>query len=1129
MAQAGPSRQELIQRGNRAGFVGRDAERAAFLANFDIPVGDPRQRFRFHVHGTAGVGKTFLVQELRQLARERGALTAYVDERAGSVPEAMAEMCRQFADQGRRLKDLERRLAVYRERRHEAEAAALAALAPENQQPQAQPQPASAGSRTAVGLGLAAVEAAVPGAGLLTSALPADLLAQRADRLRTGLSARFRNPDDIELVMSPEKVLTPVLLRELRAAASATTWIVLFFDTYERTGPFLDPWLHETVTRHEADGGLPATVVVVTAGQRPLDTARWSGAGSVADVSLAPFTESESRGLLAGKGVVAEPVVKEVLRLTGGLPVLVSTLAEARPGAPDDVGDPSATAVKRFLQWETDDTRRQVARLCALPRRLDADVFRALVDHPDGEPVTSHGRAELDALYDWLTGLPFVGERGGRVRYHDVVRAPMLRLERRRSPREWTGRHRRLAGTFAHWRAETEAGRETENLWADEEWRELRLEETYHLLCARPPAALGAALCELVEACREDAVVGRGWARMLEDAGHATDNTDLTEWGARLGEALDDDTAGIATAMGLLLARPGPDTAGRALAHTLRGRELRYGGEHRQALEEYDRALELDPRLAWAHYGRGWTHQLLDDFPAALAALDRADELAPGTVWIIAARAETYRLAGRFEEAVADFDRAVALDPTDADPLTGRAVCRHALGRYDEALADFNRALGIEADNPWALVRRARLRRTRGEPDRAFADFDEAVRVAPNAHWVASERGDAYRLADRPEEAVTELTRALTLKPDYASALASRGAALCDLGRYEEGLADFGRAVELRPDYAWALVMTARAKDELGDRTAMFEYLERAVGAAPDLDWISVELGVEYRREGRYEEAVAVFRRVLDRSPDDRLALTGLGGTHLLMRQYEDALRYLDRALELDPDDGWSYATRARVGLATGRTERALADLDRCAALEPASQAAWARRAAVELLTQCGRWDEASARLADADRAARPGDDLEDLRCEVHRHAGRWPQARRAAERLRATEPIPGTFELAMTVSRSEGLPVAEPLWRELATLVRADAELPEADSALGDVERAQSRCFLACALADWHTATRALSDLLATPPAWDDLANLTLILTDLLASPGADRSRIEPVLAEATRSREEIKSRHEQ
>ncbi|MFD3308966.1 tetratricopeptide repeat protein [Streptomyces sp. NPDC058694] len=1116
MAQAGPSRQELIQQGNRAGFVGRDTERAVFLRNFDLRPGDPGQRFRFHVHGPAGVGKTFLVQELRHLARERGALTAYVDERAGSVPEALSEICEQFADQGRRLKELERRLTAYQERRHEAEAAVLAALAGG---PAPEPEAASAGSRAAVGLGLAAVEATLPGGGLLTSALPADRLALGADRLRAGLGARFRNPDDIELVTSPEKVLTPILLRELRTAAtsasafssstSTSEWIVLFFDTYERTGPYLDPWLHETITRGTAGSGLPATVVVVTAGQRPLDPARWSGLDSVADVPLAPFTETESRRLLAGKGVVAERVVEEVLRLTGGLPVLVSTLANKRPGAPDAVSDPSATAVERFLRSEP-SVRRKVAGICALPRWLDADVFRVLVvDRPDDE---------LDALYEWLTGLPFVGERGERVQYHDVVRAPMLRMERRRSPREWAGRHRRLAEAFARWGEDVGAGRGPEDLWEDEEWRGLRLEETYHLLCARPPAALGEALRSLVLTCREDAVAGRRWARMLAEAGDATDNAALREWGRELGEALADDGTGVAGAMALLVARPGLDTGGRAAAHTLRGRELRHGGEYVRALEEYARALELDPELAWAHYGRGFTHRLMNDLPAALAAFDRADELAPDTWWIISERAEAYRLSARFEEAVADFDRAVALDPTNDEVLTGRAICRQALGRYDEALADFNRALSIDGEYVWALVRRARLRRTRGELDEAFADFDRAVDLAPDEAWVASERGDAYRRADRYEEAVTELGRAISLEPDYASALASRGQALHELGRYEEALADLDRAVELAPDYSWALVMRAHTKHELGDREGKFEDLRRAVDTDPHVDWTSHELGVEYRDSGLYEEAVTVFRRVLERSPDDHVTRGSLGGTYRAMKEYEEALRHLDRALELDPDYGWAYASRARVGLATGRTERALADLDRC--VELATEEDWARRTAIELLMLCDRWDEALTRLADADRAPAPDDDLDDLRVEAHRHAGRWTEARRLAERIRETEPISGTFQLALTVSRSEGLPAADPFWRELARMI-------EEGGGLDDPERAQGRCFVACALADWPTADRGLAELLAMPPDWNDLANLASILTDILDSPGSDRDRLTARLTQLTAACDTIRTSH--
>ncbi|MCZ0988675.1 hypothetical protein O1M54_28615 [Streptomyces diastatochromogenes] len=101
--------------------------------------------------------------------------------------------------------------------------------------------------------------------------------------------------------------------------------------------------------------------------------------------------------------------------------------------------------MERFLKWEPDAVRRAAALACALPRRLDADVFRAVVDCAEEEAET---------LYDWLRGMPFVSEHGERVQYHDVVRAPMLRMQRRRSPRRWAQRHGRLAETFGGWRAE---------------------------------------------------------------------------------------------------------------------------------------------------------------------------------------------------------------------------------------------------------------------------------------------------------------------------------------------------------------------------------------------------------------------------------------------------------------------------------------------------------------------------------------------------------------------------------------------------------------------------------------------------------------------------------------------------
>ncbi|MFE1292627.1 tetratricopeptide repeat protein [Streptomyces sp. NPDC058751] len=1121
MVRERPSMQELIEGRRRNGFVGRGTERAVFRANFELPPEDERHRFLFHVHGTAGVGKTFLVREMEQLALERDALTVHVDENVTGLPETMEAMSRQFAVRGHRFKELDRLLTAYRERRHEARTAVLDA--PEAERP----GPSATGLAVAraglLGLGT------VPGVGALAGVVDPAQLAQGAERLYARAGARLRSQEDVRLLLAPQAVLTPVLVAELSEAAGAVPWIVLFFDTYERTGPFLDGWLHTMMTTR-AYGALPATVVVVTAGQRPLDTARWGGFGDfVTDLPLGPFTETEARGLLAGKGVVSEPVVAEVLRITGGLPLLVSTLAEQRPTDPEDVGDPSATAVERFLKWEPDPLHRAVALACALPRSLDLDVFRAAVEperadegHADeGHADEGHADEEHGALFDWLRGLSFVDGRGDRVRYHDLVREAMLRLQRRRSPRGWTERHERLAEVFRRWREEAGSGlRDPDEVWRHEPWLRLRLEESYHRLCARPVAALGDVLHAVVEACRADRVAGRTWARMLQEAGDAAGAPALGELGGSLAEALADDGDGVGRAMELLLARPVLRGPGRALAHGVRARELRIAGEYTRALAEYARALEIDPDDARVHYGRGLTHQLLGDHPAALAAFDRADELRPATGWIIAERAETHRMAGRTEEAAADFDRAVALDPTNADALASRAVCRHALGRFEEAAADFDRALSIDGDLLWPLVRRARLRRDTDEWEKAFADLDRAARLEPDSAWIASERGDAYRLAGRFEEAVAELGRAVALAPGHPSALASRGASHHGLGQDALALADLDRALELAPEYSWALVMRARARRRLGDLPGAYEDLRRALAVDPDADWIELELGDTHRLEDRHEEAVAVFRRLLERDPGNVSAMGCLGAVHHDLREHAEALVWLDRALAADPDHAYARDQRARVFLATGRTERALADWERRIALGGATDTA--RLEIVELLIHCGRWDEATARLAEADPAPGPDDDLvpnrDRLRVEVLRHTGRWERARHLAERLRAADPLSGTFQLAMSEQRSRGRTAAEPWWRELARLLDAEPE---------ERVRASGRCIVGWALAEWAAADRDLEDLLSMDPDWDELADLVDVLAELLRCPGGESARLAPRLATVTAARDAVRERH--
>lgn len=418
------SLQQIVESRRRAAFVGREAELGLFRANFTLPPEDPRHRFVFHVRGNAGVGKTSLLREWREAAGEFGALTASADESADSVPDVLASFAAQFAEQGHPLKALDRLLATYRRALHEA----AGRLAADNEGAGTGPSP---GALAAAQAGLIAA-GAIPVVGALAGGIDPAVVARGAGGLRAVFGGRARQAEEARLLAEPVQVLTPVFVAELDRVADAVPWIALFLDTYERTAPQLDRWLADLFTPGRY-GELPANLVLTLAGQRRLDPAHWGDRGRlVADVPLGPFTEEEARQLLHERGVVAEPVVREVLRLSGGLPVLVSTLA-ANPGA---AGEANASAVERFLAGESDPARRAAALACALPRRFDEDLVAVA--------VPQDGPHAVPGLYDWLHELPFVAEPySGRSRYHAVVRAPMLRLQRTGSP---GGGRRRTTG-----------------------------------------------------------------------------------------------------------------------------------------------------------------------------------------------------------------------------------------------------------------------------------------------------------------------------------------------------------------------------------------------------------------------------------------------------------------------------------------------------------------------------------------------------------------------------------------------------------------------------------------------------------------------------------------------------------
>lgn len=827
--------------------MGRRGEMNAFRENLARDPESDDYQFLFHVRGNAGVGKTSLLRQWEAVARDQGATTVYLDDGVHSAVEAMEAVGERLGRQGLELRRFDRLLATFRQRSHEAQSARDTQAAADDGST-AQPPTASLPGAVAAQVGLAGLQM-VPVVGALAGAVDPQQVAQGADRLRAALGARLRSHDDVQLVMDPVRGLTPVFLQDLAEVARRRPLVVLFFDVYERTGPVLDEWLRD-IAFGEAHGVLPANVQIVLSGQGRLDARSWGDwLDLVTEVPLEVFTEQEARALLALRGVTDERVVEVVLSLSGRLPVLVHTLAQARPDSARTVGDPSGTAVERFLKWETDPARRAAALALALPLQFDEDVYRALA------PA---GAAEQ---YAWVRRLAFVTDQAGRCRYHEVVRAPMLRLQRIQSPARWHAAHDLLAETFRGWRAEREEVVPAPELWGDAAWREHRSNETYHRLCADPRRALPEALMEAVHACEHGAGTARRWAQLLAQAGTDTADESLTAWGQRLTAAARDDALTVMAVLDALLAHSGWGTAGPLRARVVRGRLHRRAERYEAALADLTAALLLEPQHGDALVERAFTHEAMGNVEDALADLDRAIRAQPDGAWTYVVRGRIHLRARHRTQALADFDQAVDLDPEQEWALASRAELYRFQERYDEALENLDRALAIDPYYTWAYAERSRCLWRLERWDEAVRDAARAADLDSESSWYRVHLADLLLALGRHAEAFQQADQSLADPDEHGPRgrgwpYTLRAWALHGLGRDAEALSDLDRAVSFDDAQELAFAMRGWLRWEAGRLAEAEQDFCQALSGAPRWPWALAGRGVVRVYTGRYDEAV---------------------------------------------------------------------------------------------------------------------------------------------------------------------------------------------------------------------------------------------------------------------------------
>ncbi|WP_284268865.1 tetratricopeptide repeat protein [Bradyrhizobium iriomotense] len=132
-----------------------------------------------------------------------------------------------------------------------------------------------------------------------------------------------------------------------------------------------------------------------------------------------------------------------------------------------------------------------------------------------------------------------------------------------------------------------------------------------------------------------------------------------------------------------------------AQSHTAKGQALAKSGETAAALEEFNRAVALDPYNAQALYGRALIYQGNNEHEFAIADFSAASGLNPQKPEPLLGRAISYLAVGKVKEAAADLDEAAEADPHNAQVWTTRGIAYERLGDRAKAAASYTKAVAL--------------------------------------------------------------------------------------------------------------------------------------------------------------------------------------------------------------------------------------------------------------------------------------------------------------------------------------------------------------------------------------------------------------------------------------------------
>ena len=353
-------------------------------------------------------------------------------------------------------------------------------------------------------------------------------------------------------------------------------------------------------------------------------------------------------------------------------------------------------------------------------------------------------------------------------------------------------------------------------------------------------------------------------------------------------------------------------------------------GNYIEALNYFEKSLEIDQNLPECNYYKGLTNQLLSKLEISLESFDIELSLNANHINSLIAKGTSLCLLSRKEEGIKEYNKVLELEPNNIQALLNKSIALHDLNKTNEALDCINKLIEIDNNNYLPYLTKGNILAKNGQNVEAIENyklsleknnistqalynmgicylnmkdyqqankcFDDALLINPNLLEIYIAKAKIFEEQKNYNNAIELYNEIIPKFPYDDNIFYKKGICLENMEEYQEALKNFEQGLDINKSNIDCLYHKGYCCDILNNKKQALKCYDDIIK--------SKEKNIDNKIK---EDCLILKSKILI---DDE--------------KYDDALQGLNEALRLNPDNSYIYFYKGFINNKKGEHQEAL-------------------------------------------------------------------------------------------------------------------------------------------------------------------------------------------------------------